>query len=397
MEEEMSTTINKRLAVLGALVLLAALVLSACGGGSGSSSSSSGSGGSTEGASGGGGGGESSLASFEAAAKKAEEPTKWPGPKTSPPAVKGKKIAVILCAAVAEGCARVGEGAKQAAEAIGWQVTVQDGKGEPNIQRSLMLQDINEGYNGIVLAVIDSSTVGDAMQKAREAGVLVVSPIGGNEIGETGSDVFGQPNAEPEKAGEDLANWVIAHSGGEAKIAMFHSPDFKDSISRYEGSKKVFEECEGCDIETDETYSSVSAAQQLPLRVKSVLLAHPEINWVWVDIGANGALAVNAIREQGLQEKVHVASFDCNLEDLKHIREELVQPVCEGLGLEDSGWGAVDELNRGFSGMNSEEAKEEEDIVPLRAITKSTLPEPGEPWRGDFDYEAEYKKLWGVG
>lgn len=387
----MSTTINKRLAVCGALVLLAALVLSACGGGSGSSSGSSG--GSTGEASGGGG----DLASFEAAAKQAEAPTKWPGPKTSPPAVKGKKVAVIICAAVAEGCVRVGEGAKEGAEAIGWQVTVQDGKGEPNVQRSLMLQDIAEGYDGIVLAAIDSSTVGDAMQKARSAGVLVVSPIGGNTIGESGSDVFGQPNAEPEKAGEDLANWLIADSGGEAKVAMFHAPEFKDSISRYEGSKKVLETCEGCDIESDETYSAASAAQQLPLRIKSLLLAHPDINWVWVDIGGNGGIAVNAIREQGKQDDVKLVSFDCNLEDLKHIREELVQPACEGLGLEDSGWGAIDELNRGFSGMNAEEAMKEEDIVPLRTITKSNLPAAGEPWRGDFDYAAEYKKLWGVG
>jgi ribose transport system substrate-binding protein len=391
MEEEMSTTMQKRVAAVGALVLLAALVLSACGS---SGSPSTGSGGSTGGP---GGGGDASLASFEVAAKKAEEPTTWQGPKTSPPAVKGKKIAVIMCAAVAEGCVRIGEGAKDGAEAMGWDVTVQDGKGEPNVERGLMLQDIAEGYDGIVLAAIDSSTVGDAMQKAHEAGVFVVSPIGGNTIGESGSDVFGQPNANPEKAGEDIANWVVADSGGEAKVAMFHAPEFKDSTSRYEGSKKVFESCEGCEIVTDETYAAASAAQQLPLRVKSVLLANPEINWVWVDIGGNGALAVNAIREQGKQEEVHLASLDCNLEDLKHIGEGLVQPACEGLGLEAAGWGAVDELNRGFSGESAEEAMKEEDIVPLRTIDENDLPEAGEPWRGDYDYEAEYKKIWGVG
>ena len=394
----MSTTINKRLALVGALVLLAALVLSACGGGSSSSGSS---GGSTEAEESTGGesseGGGSSLAAFEEAAKKAEEPTTWPGPKSSPPAVKGKKVAVIMCAAVAEGCVRIGEGAKQGAEAMGWEVTVQDGKGEPNTQRQLMLQDINEGYDGIVLTAIDSSTVGDAMQKARDAGVFVVSPIGGNTIGEEGSDVFGQPNAEPEKAGEDMGAWVVANSGGEAKIAMFHAPEFKDSISRYEGSKKVFEECEGCDIESDETYSAATSAQQLPLRIKSLLLAHPDIDWVWVDIGGNGGIAVNAIREQGKQDEVQLVSFDCNLEDLKHIREGLVQPACEGLGLEDAGWGAIDELNRAFSGETAEEAMKEEDFVPLRTITKADLPKAGEPWRGDFDYEAEYKKLWGLG
>jgi ribose transport system substrate-binding protein len=281
---------------------------------------------------------------------------------------------------------------KEAGEALGWKVTIGDGQGKSDQMRSLMLQAIQQKVDGIVLAAIDSKTVGDAVARARAAKIPVVSVVGGNKVGTTGSDVFGQPDAQAVKAGEQLGNWVAADSGGGAKVAMFHAPEFTDSRSRYEGSKSILSSCSGCKIVTDDTYAASTAAQGLPVRMKSTLQAHPEIDYVWVDIGGYGALGVQAIKEMGKAKQVKLVSFDCNLVDLKNIREGSAQPACEGLGLEAAGWGGVDELNRAFN-----DAKPEANPIPIRVLTKDSLPAAGKPWEADFDFRAEYRKLWGLG
>jgi ribose transport system substrate-binding protein len=366
--------------LLAAAGTVAALVVAGCGSSSSSSSSNASSSGS------------SSLASFQQAAQAAERPTSWEGPSTSSPAAKNKTMAVILCASTAEGCVRIGNGAKEAAQALGWNVKVLDGQGQASVTRSAMLQAISQKVDGIMLVAINSKTVGDAMARARAAKIPVVSVVGGNTTGTTGSDVFAEPDARALKAGGQLGNWVVADSGGNAKIAMFHAPEFTDSVKRYNGSKQVFDQCSGCKIVSDQSYTAATAAQQIPLMIKSTLQAHPEINHVWIDIGGYGALGVQAVDELGRRSKVKLVSFDCNLLDLKNISQDNVQPACEGLALEDGGWGGVDELNRAFN--NAQPAS---DFIPIRVITKASMPPTGKPWLGDFDFRANYKQLWKIG
>jgi ribose transport system substrate-binding protein len=366
-----------KLKAIGVVAVLAtALALSGCSSGSGGSSSSTAL-------------TSAQLSAFTVAAEKGTAPTSYRGPTTSPAIVPNQKIAVILCAASAEGCVRIAKGIQAATAVVGWTEKSYDGQGQASVQSSAMQQAITEGATGIVLDAIDAHSVGQGMAAAKAANVPVVSVVGGNTIGTGASDVAAQPSAQAEQAGENLANWLVARTKGNLKVAMFHAPEFTDSISRYNGSKKVFESCSSCTIVSDTTYTSATAAQQIPLETKSILQAHPDINYVWIDIGGIGESQVEAIDQANLGSKVKLVSFDCNALDVANIKKGNVQVACEGLGLEAGGWGAVDSFNRIFAKQPVATT-----YIPIRTIDKSDLPS-GAVYTGDYNYQAIYTKLWG--
>lgn len=318
-------------------------------------------------------------------------PATFKGSATGPKAAKGKTIAVIICGAAAEGCVRIGNGVKEAGKALGWTVKTLDGQNQPSAFRATMLQAISEKVDGIVLGAIASTLVGDAVQQARKAGIKVVSAVASNREGTTGSDVDAEVNAQSYLGGQYLAGWVANNAGSGAKIAMFHTQEFTSTRERYAGSLSVFKKCGAkCNIVQDKTYAAASAATNIPLQVKSILQANPSINWLWFDIGGYGSFAAQAVSEIGMKNKVKLVSFDCNPDDVENIRKGNVQVACAGLQLEASGWGSVDALNRLFAGQKAN------DFVPIRTLTKASLPPKGQNWSGDFDFRAKYKKIWGV-
>lgn len=332
---------------------------------------------------------DADLAKFSTAATAGKQATTWPGPDTGAPVAKSKRIAVVLCASVAEGCVRIGNGVKEAAAKIGWTAKIYDGQGQASVQTTAMLQAVTDKADGIVLVAIDARSVGQGMASARSAKIPVVSVVGGNSSGTGEGQVFAEPDAQPTKAGAQLANWVVADTKGDLRIAMFHAPEFTDSVKRYNGSHSVFASCSTCKIVSDTTYSAASSAQQIPLQTKSILQAHPDINYLWIDIGGIGQAQVQAVSEMGLGSKVKLVSFDCNLLDLQNIRDNKVQVACEGLGLEAGGWGGVDELNRAFNNMPAAPT-----FVPIRTLTADNLPSAGKGWEGDYDFREKYASLW---
>jgi ribose transport system substrate-binding protein len=329
------------------------------------------------------------LQSFVTAAEEGAAPTVWQGPDASPPIAADKTVAVILCAAAAEGCVRIGDGVSEAVEVAGWTAKSYDGQGQASAQSAAIQQAVTEGADGIILVAIDARAVGQGMSVAKAANIPVVSVVGGNAIGTAEGQVLAEPDAQAKQAGANLANWVVADSGGAAQIAMFHAPEFTDSVARYDGSKEVFDTCSGCKIVSDTTYTAATSAQQIPLQTKSILQANPTIDYVWIDIGGIGQAQVQAIAEMGLSDKVKLVSFDCNALDVQNIRDGNVQVACEGLGLEAGGWGAIDSLNRIFSGEQPEPT-----FVPIRTLDAENLPSDT-VWQGDYDFRAKYQELWG--
>jgi hypothetical protein len=60
-----------------------------------------------------------------------------------------------------------------------------------------------------------------------------------------------------------------------------------------------------------------------------------------------------------------------------------------GTPAEWMGWQAVDGLVRLFAGKKVDDAP-----VPQRLVTAANPP-GADGWQGDFDYQAQYKKVWG--
>lgn len=311
------------------------------------------------------------------------------GPDSTPAPESDKTIAVVVCAGAASGCVRVADGVTSAAELLGWSVNVLDGQGLASAQNTAVQQAISQGVDGIVLVAIPSANISQAMTAARSADIPVVSVEADNTVGDSGTDVFAEPDSGSLQGGKDLGAFVIADSGGEATVAVLHTTEFPSTVNRYEAFVEQLGTCPTCTVADEQTYLLSSAVTDVPLQVSSILQANPDVNYIFVDIGQFGALAVQAI--ESANKDVKVVSVDCNPDDIQSIREGGAQVACAANGLETGGYAAIDELIRAMAG----EGPSGETVVPTKLIVSSNLPD-GDTWRGDFDPDEAYGELWGT-
>ena len=96
-------------------------------------------------------------------------------PATGPKAAAGKNVVVIPCSMSAEGCARLARGAMEAAQAIGWHVTLIDPAGDTAKMAQAVEKAISIKAEGIILASIDAGLVQGPLQEAKKAGIFAVA------------------------------------------------------------------------------------------------------------------------------------------------------------------------------------------------------------------------------
>src|SRR5690349_8242793 len=102
------------------------------------------------------------VTKYQSAAEKAMTPTSdWKGPATGPAAKAGAKIMFIACGFAAEGCKGPADAASEAGSAIGWDVTVVDGKFDPQIYSRSISQAIDQKYDAIILNAISADAVAE--------------------------------------------------------------------------------------------------------------------------------------------------------------------------------------------------------------------------------------------
>ncbi|HKG39262.1 MAG TPA: sugar ABC transporter substrate-binding protein [Conexibacter sp.] len=367
-----------------ACACLVALGVAACGSSDESSSGSTAGGTATSGQ-------QADVASVEAAVERAKEPVsdRTLGPPVA--ATRGKKVTAIMCTAQSEGCALLGRRFKAAADTLGWDATIVDGGGAPDRQSAAVLNAVAAGTDGIFLISIDRSAVAQGLAKASAARIPVVSTASDNTAGDGPENVFAEVGFDGRALGEMAANWIVADSDAKANVAVFKSPELKALTDRWAGAEPIFEACADCKVVDTVEYSLARAVNDLPLRAKSLLLAHPDVDYIWLDAGGFTAPVANALQEIGRND-VKIATFDCVSSNFTAIRADEVVRACAGLGIPKAAWSGADQLNRAFAG---EPAATVGDVGDIRLFDRTNLPDTAY-WDGDFDYESNYKDNWGL-
>ncbi len=313
--------------------------------------------------------------------------SKWPGP-TAPVAVeKGKVVYVITCASQGIGCVRSAKGVEEAGAALGWTVRTIDGKGDPGTWNKGIQSAIAAKANGIVLAAVPPMLVGDALQKAAEAKIPVVSVF--NPLPAQKDNVFAYVRPVHFDQGKLAADWVATDSKGQAVVILVSDKIFPELVERVSGFKEELAKCAGCKIvETvDSTISEM--AQRLPSAVAAALSRHPDAQYVISPFDSNGFFASEGVRQAGKSAKVKVASYEGDPQAIAAIHDgnyamSIADPA------EWMGWQAADELARAFAGQPAANIP-----VAYRLIEKDNAPTTA-GWMGDVDFRAQFKKLWGV-
>lgn len=346
------------------------------------------------------------LEQARTAVQRALEGTNRPVNTTARPAVKGKHIVVISTGQSSISSSVPSNAAVDAAKAIGWKVDLYDAKLNPSTYAPLVRQAIAAGADGIVLDAIDCQTVQRPLQEAKAKGIVVV-PIyafdcndphagEGKEALFTGFTNYGGRLATDiaaftEQYGADQANYIIANSGNKAKIIAIQDPEFTVLYYTYQGFKKTIDQSGGSQIvDTLNVTSSDITTGKLVAKIQAELLRHPEATWIKVPytyittLGVVPALGANT-------NHVKVMGGEGFAPELDLLREGKITAV-NIVSSEWTAWSAIDTMNSLFR----KEKPADSGLGWTLADQDHNVPASGEAVP-KIDYQAAYKKAWGVG
>ena len=365
---------------------------------------------------GGGQGGGDVVAAAQAAVEENRQGTDRPLPDSAPEPVADANVWVISCLEAGEGCSAPAAGAKEAGEALGWDMTVFDGKGTPDVMAKGIRSAIADKADGIILDVVDCVAVKSPLEEAKKAGIKIFAhysldcddPLLGGE----GKPLFdaeivyeeGLTYAEQveDRYSKSVADYVIANTDGQAKVIQFVEDDILVGQHLYKGFAKHLEACEGCEIVKQVPFTLTDLATgQLQGKATAALTQNPDANVVYVPYDAALTLGIaQAVTASGRDDELLVTGGEGLSPNVGFVREGKGQDMIAGAPARWVGWAAVDGMNRllqdepqvdagiGFQTLDSESA-----LPTETTFYDGNIDESGKPKQ---DYEANYRKIWGL-
>ena len=385
------------------LVLVSAsmLALAACGG------SADGEGGSSETSS-------AVVDEAKAAVAKYREGTDRALPTSAPKPEAGKNVWLISCTQAGEGCATPAAGAKEAAAVIGWDLTIVDGKGRPDVFANGVRSAVADKADGIILDVIDCVAAKSALQGAKKAGIKIFAfyafdcndpilkskdqPLFDAQLS-FGDDMSYVDYFEKKQA-RSVADYVIAKTGGKAKIIEFTEDDILVAQHLNKGFEDRIKECTGCEIVKKVPFNLDDfVTGKLGGKADAALTQNPDANVLYSPY--DSALTVGiaqAVAASGRNDDILVTGNEGLSPNIGFVRNNKGQDFIAGVPSRWAGWAAIDSMNRllqdkpqvdqgmGFQTIDAEGPFPKQTTFYDGNIDKNGMPKQ--------DYVANFKKIW---
>lgn len=341
-------------------------------------------------------------------------------PATSPRPRRGLNIWFIPAAATIYPFTEK-NGINDVAKALGWHVTLFDGKFSPDTQVTGLRQAIAAKADGIILYLIDCATVKSALQAVNRAGIPVVAaesydcnqPKPGQPV-QAGERALFQAQAtyvDPKHPDTPLgfADWikdvwgyqqglgVIAGTNGNAKIVDVRETDSAATLVADDGARRaVKEHCPHCSYVDTVEITGADYGSPVQQKVASALAQFPNANAVIAPTDASMINISAAVRESGRAKSIWAQSAEGGEPVMTIIRNGGPVNSAVGFSVQWEVWSLFDALNRltngekpngiGFPSGNSQQLVDK----------THNLPPAGMRYQPPIDFQAAYLKAWGV-
>ncbi|MFE7444049.1 sugar ABC transporter substrate-binding protein [Streptomyces chartreusis] len=334
-------------------------------------------------------------------------------PADGPPAATGKTIWFSNCLGF-EGCARFGDGFKEAAASLGWTVKEVDNKNTPGKSIDVIRQAIAAHADAVVDTLSDCPNIRAGLEAAKKADLPVITYAGLDcdhpSFGRGGEPLY----AAPLKLGQyaDTLDYYRGQGAADAEYILALAVERKleaPSIlqtrnanqlfqkARAEGfAKKVKELCPKCTLEPLDFTTEQLVAGKGQQVYKSGMLRHPDSNILYYANDAFLAPGLQAALESNKGKFDIVCCGDGGKQGIANVRRsgELAGVyTVNSAPLEMWGWDAVDVLNRVFAGESRKDIPGEAN-VSFYVDPDHNLPAKGKPVKVPFDYKSAYTGLW---
>lgn len=303
------------------------------------------------------------------------------------------RVAIISCGQTGIGCQQMSQFAVEAALAAGWEPSeVFDGLFDPSVQAQYVQQAINDGYDAIILASIDASSISAAIDAANDANIPVACITCENPGLEEKVMDSGPPGVE---GGIALATWVTATFEGEANVVGVDDKSFPIVASRMnglqEGLAKYCPECTYSQID----FPTSELAEPGPPTWTGFLSANPEGT---VDFVAGPydffSLPAAKTSEQAGRTTPLIGGFDAYSEFVTAIEtgNPPTAAVTVAAPFEYNAWSAMDLVARAKTGGEMWNAN----TMPSALVTKENASQFSQGYLSPpFNVAEFYAAIWG--
>ena len=325
--------------------------------------------------------------------------TPWTGPTTGPAAQPRKLIVYVSSDQRNGGPQGAGDGAQDAAKAIGWDFRILDGQGSVQGRTTALNQAIALKPDGIILGNVDTQEQAPVIRRAAMLGIKMVGwHIGPAPGPVTDPPVFTNVTTDPREVAKAAAMYAIVDSNGTANVIHFKDSITTISTAKTNASEEIIKGCAGCRVLETEDTPMGDLANRMPSLTTSLLTKYGKqwtyaiaVNDLYFDFSAPSLQAAGVDPTSGYPRQI--SSGDGSVTAFQRIRQRRYQigTVAEPLHLQ--GWMCIDELNRAFAGQPPSGF-----VPPPHLFISSNLDRDGgannvyEPENG---YQDVYRKIWG--
>ncbi|MCW3011352.1 MAG: sugar transporter substrate-binding protein [Solirubrobacterales bacterium] len=333
-------------------------------------------------------------------AKYAKQPTFSP-PGEAFDAAEGMKGKKIMGIGVTDQIPLVQEIYKEMgtqAKRVGFTFTHWQNQGKPDQWVQGINTAINQDYNAIDLLGIDPKLVRPQIEKAREAGIKVISSHLAGFGWEVPDYIDGAVRLPYKEVGSILAARSIVDNKGKVSALAIVANDLASSADVVAGLKAEYAaDCPDCKLKVVNV-PSTQWTTGVQNEVSSGIQRDPNLNYVIPIYDAMSQFAVAGIAVAGKAGKIPISTFNGTPFALDLVREG---KVSMNIG-ENEAWigrAMLDANMRAAMGQPVPETTY--DKAPLVVFTKENVETAGVPAEQSKGYgeewQAGFDKLWGIG
>lgn len=256
------------------------------------------------------------------------------------------------------------EGLKAQAEEMGVEVNTQDGRQDLNAQNDQIDTFIQQGVDAIILNAVDSEGIGPAVERAIDAGIVVVA------VDVEAPGAMATVTLDNRQAGEIACEYLIEQIGGSGPILLVDGTPITSVQHRVEGCQRVLEEHP--DVEVVAHQNGDNGRSEALAITADMLTANPDVVGIF-GINDPTALGATLAAQQAGYDDLVIVGVDASPEAVAEL--EKPDSMFAGTAKQDPNTQGSIALEMAASLFNGEELEEETVLVPTEMLTRDNLAE----------------------
>lgn len=296
----------------------------------------------------------------------------------------------------APACVALGDALKEATDTLGWDLvrvnaglspeTVKNAWGEAARANPAPVAVLGSGFPREVFE--------DELQSLAKRDIPTFNLSVNDEAGNGLTAVIGAGQVRNVEVGRLQAAYLLSRRGAETNAVFVKIPAFPSHEPQHEGFRAAFEElCPDCGLDQLELPAE-SMGTDLPQRLVAYLQANPDVNAVAIAYGDMAVGVPTALRDAGLADRVVVVTDTPDPTVAQYIKDNNVVIAATGYPGPEMMWRAIDITLRYLNDQDISVSAEAP--LPQWIMTSETIPSTTDSFPLVEDYQAEFRKLWGL-